>query len=378
LWTGLVNRIHATGIAHWVIASVTPVCFFIMAAIALACGWWFVNDYARLYGQLIGGTLVRSLPDWAMLYLAVCWISAAIVVPSWLWRHVLHRPPAVVRYHRRRNLMRRAPPPETAEQPHHFVVRVPGNQSLSLDLTERAIDVPRLPQALDGLSLVHLSDLHFTGRIGKHYFQEMVRLSNELQPDIVVLTGDLVDRVRCIDWIPDTLGRLTARHGVYCILGNHDVRTDPGRLIDVLEQSGLCYLGGRYVRIEIRGVPVVLAGNELPWLTPAADIERCLPPCKGGPFRIVLAHSPDQLDWAQTHDADLLLVGHMHGGQIRLPLIGPIMAPSRLGVKYASGVFHAPPTIMHVTRGISGELPLRFNCAPEIAHLVLHAPKKDG
>jgi predicted MPP superfamily phosphohydrolase len=69
----------------------------------------------------------------------------------------------------------------------------------------------------------------------------------------------------------------------------------------------------------------------------------------------------------------LLLAGHTHGGQIRFPLIGPILAPSRVGVKYDSGVFYAPPTIMHVTRGVSGELPVRLNCPPEMAHLALHA-----
>ena len=92
---------------------------------------------------------------------------------------------------------------------------------------------------------------------------------------------------------------MTARYGVYCVLGNHDVRTDTeaadrGRS----KQCGLCYLGGRHVQIEIRGLPVVLAGNELPWL-PAADLEHCPPPRQGGPFRIALAHSPDQLEWAR-------------------------------------------------------------------------------
>ena len=82
------------------------------------------------------------------------------------------------------------------EHPHHFLVHLPGNESLQLDLTERAIDLPRLPPALDGLSIVHLSDLHFTGRVGKAYFQEVVRLSNELEPDLVAITGDLVDRSR--------------------------------------------------------------------------------------------------------------------------------------------------------------------------------------
>ena len=133
---------------------------------------------------------------------------------------------------------RDAPAPETAEHPHHFLVRLPGNQSLHLDLTERAIEVPRLPPAWDGLSLVHLSDFHFNGRVGKPYFQEIVRLSNELQPDLVMLTGDLVDRPRCIDWIPDTLGRLTARYGVYCVLGNHDIRTDAERVGRAMEEAG--------------------------------------------------------------------------------------------------------------------------------------------
>ena len=253
---------------------------------------------------------------------------------------------------------------------------MPGNESLRLELAERAIEIPRLPAALDGLSLLHLSDLHFTGKVSKAYFQEIVRLSNELQPDLVAVTGDLVDCESCIDWIPDTLARLTARYGVYCVLGNHDARVDVDRLTRVLEQGGLQRLAGRHVQVTIRGVPVVLGGNELPWLAPAADFEHSLPPHRGGPFRIALAHSPDQLAWAQAHDVDLLLAGHTHGGQIRLPWIGPIFAPCRVGVKYASGVFHAPPTIMHVTRGISGELPLRMNCPPEMAHLVLHAKGK--
>ena len=92
-------------------------------------------------------------------------------------------------------------------------------RDLWLDLTEQAITVPRLAPALDGLSIVHLSDFHFTGHVGKHYFQEVVRHSNELQPDLVAVTGDLVDVAACIDWIPDTLGGLSARHGVYLSLG---------------------------------------------------------------------------------------------------------------------------------------------------------------
>lgn len=75
-------------------------------------------------------------------------------------------------------------------------------------------------------------------------------------------------------------------------------------------------------------------------------------------------------------DFDLMLAGHLHGGQFCIPLIGPMLLPSRKGVKFASGTFYTRPTIMHVSRGISAELPLRLNCEPELAQLVLHSTLK--
>ena len=68
-----------------------------------------------------------------------------------------------------------------------------------------------------------------------------------------------------------------------------------------------------------------------------------------------------------------MLAGHTHGGQIRIPPLGAIFSPTTKGVKYISGVFYVPPTILHVTRGLSGDIPVRWNCPPEIAHLRLRA-----
>ena len=87
-----------------------------------------------------------------------------------------------------------------------------------------------MPPALDGLSILHLADLHFTGRVGKAYFREMVRVCNELRPDLVCITGDLIDGPACLDWLADTLGQLVARHGVYYVFGNHDCCVDLDRL----------------------------------------------------------------------------------------------------------------------------------------------------
>jgi predicted MPP superfamily phosphohydrolase len=380
-WIAVVNRLHGTGVPRGVQSAGTVVCAAVMGAILVAYGWWYVDHFSGDLARVPW----RELPPSMWPYLGLCWIAAVTGIARWIGRGLASRPPDVLRFHRTRVVelapkrdARAAPDaPQGEEHEHHFLVRLPRNEMLHLDLSERAIDVPRLPAALDGLSIVHLSDFHFTGLVGKTYFREVVRHSNQLEPDLVAITGDLVDRNECIDWVPDTLGRLCARYGVFYILGNHDVRIDTGRLRDAMHDAGLIDVGGRWLEIEVRGERVILAGNELPWLFPAADMTRCpRRTTSGGPLRIVLSHSPDQLDWAQANDADLLLAGHTHGGQIRLPFIGAILTPSLTGVRYASGLFYAPPTIMHVTRGVSGELPVRMNCPPEMARLVLHAPRE--
>jgi uncharacterized protein len=190
------------------------------------------------------------------------------------------------------------------------------------------------------------------------------------------LTGDFIDSAGCIDWIPDVLGPLQARHGIYFVLGNHDVRAGQlARLRKALAVIGGIDLGGRWQTLEINGQTLVLAGNELPWISPAADMSGCPREVAGRrPLRILLAHTPDAWPWAVDHDFDLMLAGHTHGGQLCLPGIGPTFCPSRYGVNLAAGVFHKPPTLLHVTRGIAGEVPLRWHCPPEIARLTLRAP----
>ncbi|MGD0901070.1 MAG: metallophosphoesterase [Thermoguttaceae bacterium] len=376
LWVAVINRAHAVGWHRRTVFRVSAVLFGVLLAPPAVLGGWV------LYTLWTGGSprAAWSAVDWSRpgplalaAYLVATVGFAALTASQWFGRLVLGRRPHILRSHRTRRMEIRAVAGPCPPEPRHFLVRLSGNQILSLDVTERAIDVPRLPPELDGLLIVHMSDFHFTGLVPKEYFQEVIRHSNELEPDLVAITGDLIDSPECLDWIPETFGRLRARHGVYFVLGNHDVQVDLGRLLAVLAESGLIHLGGRWIEIEVRGQRVVLAGNERPWLPAAADLGDC-PPRPAGPPRIFLAHTPDQLPWARRYDADLLLAGHLHGGQIRLPLVGPIFSPSYLGVTYASDLFYAPPTILHVSRGVSGEVPVRLNCPPEITLLRLHGP----
>jgi predicted MPP superfamily phosphohydrolase len=92
---------------------------------------------------------------------------------------------------------------------------------------------------------------------------------------------------------------------------------------------------------------------------------------------LVLTHTPDNIDWCRQHDIDLALAGHNHGGQIRIPGIGPLFVPSRFGRRYDAGTFHEPPTLMHVGRGLAGQEPLRYFCRPEVTRIVLRTkPRK--
>ncbi len=373
IWVALVNRSHAVGWPQRLVHALTVVMFLLAAGIPAMIAW----------------ALYRSAADWTerdasihlpwpvTVYLGVCSVAGAWALLQWisrmLWPH-RRRPERSCRS----RVSRLVPSPgevATRAVDACLMARLPGNETLCLEEVDRGVELLRLPEALTGLSILHLSDIHLTGLVGKWYFTELVRRCNLRQPDLVAITGDIVDEATCIGWIPDTLAHLKARYGVYFVLGNHDRRVDSRRLRKVLEHAGLVDLGGRCLEVEIRGQGVVLGGNEVPWFPPAADFGSAPPSSlQGGPIRIVLAHSPDQLAWARRNDVDLLLVGHTHGGQVCLPLIGPIFAPCLHGVRYTRGAFLVPPTVMHVTKGVSAELPLRFGALPEAVLLMLYAP----
>ena len=139
-------------------------------------------------------------------------------------------------------------------------------------------------------------------------------------------------------------------------------------------EAGVVHVGDCWQQIMADNSPLILAGNELPWFKPAADMTNC--PVSGPfgrPTRSCSPHSPDQFKWAIERDFDLMLAGHLHGGQVRLPILGAITSPSLYGVRHAAGVYRSGSTVLHVSRGAGGLTPLRYNCPPEIAILTLRA-----
>lgn len=302
-----------------------------------------------------------------------CVVVLGYAVPSWLWRRWRYPSRDHALSRRLFHVDRELAPTKLGHAKTAWAARIPGNQIFDLEVNEKRIPIERLSPNLEGLTIVHLSDFHFTGGLARPYFEFVTQQANQLEADLVFFTGDALDEPDCLEWFPSVFGSLQARHGVFAILGNHDKRMgDVDAIRRALETCGVAYLGGRWEEIKIDGERLLLAGNESPWL-PATDLAGA-PSKETRALRLLLTHTPDQFPWARTHQFDLALAGHTHGGQVRLPMVGPILAPSRFGTRYASGLFYEEPTWMHVSRGVSGLHSLRIRCRPEITRLILTRP----
>jgi predicted MPP superfamily phosphohydrolase len=244
--------------------------------------------------------------------------------------------------------------------------QLPLNQVLELSIEEIELPVVGLPKKLDGYRIAHLSDIHLTGEIHADYARYAIEQATKARPDLMALTGDIIDNRRCIDWLGDIFSPAEASDGCYFILGNHDTRiVDSWETRNAMDRAGWIDLGSQTLMRHLDGVPSQIIGNEYPWF------ERPQLECREADFRLLLSHSPDQIGWARRNGIELMLAGHTHGGQGRLPLAGPILSPSLYGSRYASGDFYRAPTTMHVTRGLGGVHLLRINCRPELSLLTL-------
>ncbi len=275
------------------------------------------------------------------------------------------------------------------------IARLPGNQLLKLHVERHEHHLAGLPVEAEGLRIAHLTDLHMSGRLGIEYFREVVRIANAWEPDLVCITGDIVEHTPQLEWIDSTLGELRSQYGTFFVLGNHDLKElDPVELRKRLLDAGLTHLGGQTLEIDLAsgtkspplnrsdsgaqrskkievaesfgtGSKITLCGDERPWLPAAPPLD------DASRFTLALVHTPDRFEWACEQGIDLVLAGHTHGGQVCFPWFGPLLCPSRHGVRYASGLFHHEGTTMHVSRGTGSLFPLRYNCPPELGLLTL-------
>jgi predicted MPP superfamily phosphohydrolase len=241
------------------------------------------------------------------------------------------------------------------------------------DVTRRSLVFPDLPPGLDGLKLLHLSDLHAGVHLGEDRMQEIVARVNALQPDLIVQTGDMIDISR--SFIPPYVRAfrdLSAPLGVVTVLGNHDRYTGEQEVIRGCRDAGQVFLQNGCRVVERGGATLALLGIDDPhnWAIDdpqVGDVDAALhtaPPLRDA-FHILLAHRPGAWDTAAPRGIPLTLAGHIHGGQFYVPLIG--WSPGRLITKYVMGHFQRGKSQLYVSRGIGVVgVPIRVFAPPEI------------
>ena len=240
------------------------------------------------------------------------------------------------------------------------------------------IPVPNLPENFAGFRIVQLADLHYGFLVPLKIIEHVVAKANEIERDLIVCTGDYVHERNAttqIDTVWPALAKLEAPEGVYSILGNHDHWADTDRSQHWLEQTGQD-LRHKTAYIERDGQRLWLAGAGDLW-EDHRDVDSLLQPIPENECRILLAHNPDTADTLYSARTDLILSGHTHGGQVKIPFIGTPVLPVK-NKNYSSGLKTSlRGANVFISRGIGWAVfPIRFNCCPEIVVLELVPAEK--
>jgi predicted MPP superfamily phosphohydrolase len=232
---------------------------------------------------------------------------------------------------------------------------------------------------MEGFTIALLSDFHFDPIFSVHPLKTAIDMVNQLRPDLIVLTGDFVS----VPWFGDhakgasaaepcarLLRNLRAPHGLWAVMGNHDVLTDANRITSSLRAEGIQVLVNQSVAIENGGARFWLGGVD-DVLGGTADLDATLRPVSADEAFVLLVHEPDYADYVARYPVDLQLSGHSHGGQVRLPFLPPLYLPA-MARKYIWGLYQIGNLALYTNAGLGTVgVPARFYCPPEITLLTL-------
>ena len=249
-------------------------------------------------------------------------------------------------------------------------------------LSKVELAIANLPDSLDGFTICHLSDTH-TSRYGR--LERKVReILAGVDADLCTITGDLYGRRGGIEALKRVLSSFNPRLGVFAVLGNgdHKLRMPMAELASQIEQSGIRLLLNSHVTVSSDGQSLDLIGVGDPFLG-FDDLSGAMSGLAEDGFKLLLAHSPDVVVDPAARSVNLILAGHTHGGQVRLPFIGPVWLHCRHRLGISEGYF-GPEALsrvlgrdmheshMYVSRGLAGSgVQARFMCPPEILLITL-------
>ncbi|MBQ3029447.1 MAG: metallophosphoesterase [Lachnospiraceae bacterium] len=258
----------------------------------------------------------------------------------------------------------------------------------ALELNYYTISSDRLPEEFDGYRIAHISDLHNTEMGNEN--ERLLTMLREAAPDMIAITGDLIDSRRTD--IEVTLQFTAAAMEIapcYFVAGNHEARiSEYDELKESLTEQGVVVLENQRIELEQSGGTIVLLGVNDPAFQNAFLYDEAEAVMKGklqelslggNEFTILLSHRPEMFDCYVDSQSDLVLSGHAHGGQFRLPLVGGVLVPDQGWFpEYDAGLFTEETTTMLVSRGIGNSaFPFRFNNRPEVILVELKSEGKE-
>jgi len=252
---------------------------------------------------------------------------------------------------------------------YRFCILNPSN----IQISKKEIYFSNLPEFLEGMKILHLSDLH-SWWFGKRE-KKVLKFAESLNPDFIFITGDFVDfQTFLFDKDLNTLKNFWKElsrkfpQRVFGVLGNHDDLF----VLKALEESKIEILLNTSKEIPFKGGHFYLIGVDDPWSGKDNLPGAMSQVGKEDSFKVLLSHSPDIIQEAAKEKINLVLSGHLHGGQITFPFFGPLWVPSRYGSKYLKGLFKKNSTYLYVSSGVGTSiLPFRINSLPEISLIIL-------
>lgn len=226
--------------------------------------------------------------------------------------------------------------------------------AVALEQNNLRVNRIALPGNTKSCRFVHISDLHHRGDVG--FADRIIRAVRNEHPDFVCFTGDLMDSAAMVDGALQFIRELGCP--VYGVPGNHDhdCVTSFARFEGAFGATGGGWLMNRSATVSDRSIEIIGMDRREPGQLSSTR----------SPRQILLTHYPETVDRITGRDVTLVLAGHSHAGQIRLPLVGPVFLPEGVG-RYDHGLFQTPAGTLHVSAGLGTSIiPVRFNCRPEI------------
>jgi hypothetical protein len=246
-------------------------------------------------------------------------------------------------------------------------------------IVRQEIALRRWPARLEGFTIALISDFHYDPYFSIHPLHSSIPMVNDLHPQLIVLTGDFISvplfgdgakAASAAEPCAQLLRQLRAPYGLWAVLGNHDVLTDPDRITHSLRSEGINVLSNQSVPIEGNGARFWLGGVD-DVLGRTADLAATLQDVPAEESVVLLAHEPDYADYVARYPVDLQLSGHSHGGQVRVPFLPPLYLPD-LARKYIWGLYKIGGLTLYTNPGLGTVgVPVRLNCPPEITLLTL-------